>query len=157
MPALIWGTNNWYYNTTWGQWISSFASMYGFALPVFAFIMRCLPKEKTIENKLSVGKMICYFLISYFIIYAGNIIGTVMALSFSGGRAQNQVAQLETDTNPLKVVVMVIMAPLFEELIFRKLMLDRISKYGEKKAVILTAFAFGLLHQNLSNFSMHLA
>ena len=56
------------------------------------------------------------------------------------------------DMNPIKVVVMVILAPIFEELIFRKLMLDRISKYGEKMAIFFTALAFGLLHQNLFQF-----
>ncbi len=152
VPGLIWGYDNWYYNTTWGQWISNFVPMYGFALPVFALIMREIPSQKPTENKLSVGKMIVYFLISYCILYAGNIIGTVLALVFSGGKAQNQVAELAMDMNPLKVVVMVILAPLFEELIFRKLMLDRIGKYGEKTAIILTAFAFGLLHQNLFQF-----
>lgn len=132
VPELIWGSDNWYYNTTWGQWISNFVPMYGFALPVLALIMRKLPSQKPAENKLSVGKIIVYFLISYCILYAGNIIGTVLALVFSGGKAQNPINELAMDTNPLKVVVMVILAPLFEELIFRKLILDRIGKYGEK-------------------------
>ncbi|MBQ3547177.1 MAG: CPBP family intramembrane metalloprotease [Clostridia bacterium] len=152
LPAAIWGTDNWYYNTTWGQWISSFVPMYVFALPVFALIMREIPSKKPNENKIGVGKMVVYFMISYCILYAGNIIGTVLSLLFSGGKAQNQIAEIAMDTNPLKVVVMVILAPLFEELIFRKLMLDRIGKYGEKTAIILSAFAFGLLHQNLFQF-----
>lgn len=152
VPGLIWGYDNWYYNTSWGQWISSFVPMYGFALPVVVLIMRKIPSQKPIENKLSFGKMFVYFAISYFIMSAGNIIGTVLALIFSGGKAQNPVTEIAMDENPLKMVVVVILAPLFEELIFRKLMLDRIGKYGEKTAVLLTALAFGLLHQNLFQF-----
>lgn len=152
VPGLIWGYDNWYYNTTWGQWISSFVPMYGIALPVFALIMHFLPKQKPIENKLSFGKMFVYFLISYCIIYAGSIIGTVLSFVFSGGMAENQVAELAMDMSPIKVVVMVILAPIFEELIFRKIILDRIGKYGEKTGVILSALAFGLLHQNLFQF-----
>ncbi|MBO5211270.1 MAG: CPBP family intramembrane metalloprotease [Clostridia bacterium] len=152
VPALIWGKDNWYYNTTWGQWISSFVPMYLFALPVFALIMRALPAKRPAENRINVGKMFAYFLISYCIIYAGNIIGTVLSLVFSAGKAQNPISDLAMDINPLKVVVMVILAPLFEELIFRKIILDRIGKYGEKTAVIVSAFAFGLLHQNLFQF-----
>jgi membrane protease YdiL (CAAX protease family) len=152
LPGLIFGYDNWYYNTTWGQWISSFVPMYLFALPVFALIMRLLPASKPTVNKLGFGKMFQYFLISYCIIYAGNIIGNVLSFVFSAGKAQNPISDLAMDTNPLKVVVMVILAPIFEELIFRKLILDRIGKYGEKTAIILSAFAFGLLHQNLFQF-----
>lgn len=151
-PELIWGRDNWYYNTTWGQWIANFVPMYGFALPIFALIMRKIPSQKPEENKLSAGKMIVYFMITFFILYVGNIIGIVSALIFSGGKAQNPITELAMDMNPLKVVVMVILGPLFEELIFRKLMLDRIGKYGEKTAIFFTAFAFGLLHQNLFQF-----
>lgn len=152
IPALIFGKDNWYYNTSWGQWIFNFVPMYLFALPIFALIMRTIPTEKPTKNKLTVGKLFIYFFISYFIIYVGNIIGTVLSLLFSGGNAQNPISDLALDTNPLKVVVMVILAPLFEELIFRKLIIDRVAKYGEKTAIILSAFAFGLLHQNLFQF-----
>ncbi len=152
VPGLILGYDNWYYNTTWGQWLSSYLPMYGIALPVLALIMRKIPSQRPTENKLIIGKIIIYFMISYFVLFAGNIIGTVLSFIISGGEAQNQIFELAMDTNPIKVVVMVILAPLFEELIFRKLLLDRIGKYGEKTAIFLTAFAFGLLHQNLFQF-----
>ena len=152
LPAYVWGKDNWYYTTTWGEWIANFVPMYLFALPVFALIMRKIPVQKPIDNKISFGKLIMYFMISYFIISAGNIVGTISSFIFSGGKAENQIAELAMDMNPIKVVVMVILAPIFEELIFRKLMLDRISKYGEKMAIFFTALAFGLLHQNLFQF-----
>jgi len=152
LPGLIWGYDNWYYNTSWGRWISSFVPMYCFALPIFALIMRKIPAQKPVENKLGFGKLFVCFAISYFIISAGNIIGTVLAFIFSGGKAQNPVTEMAMDTNPLKIVAVVILAPLIEEFIFRKLILDRIGKYGEKTAVLLTALAFGLLHQNLFQF-----
>lgn len=152
LPAYVWGRDNWFYNTTWGEWIANFVPMYLFALPIFALIMRKIPVQKPIDNKISFGKLIMYFMISYFIISAGNIVGTISSFIFSGGKAENHIAELAMDMNPIKVVVMVILAPIFEELIFRKLMLDRISKYGEKMAIFFTALAFGLLHQNLFQF-----
>ena len=86
LPGLIFGYDNWYYNATWGQWISSFVPMYLFALPVFALIMRLLPASKPTVNKLGFGKMFQYFLISYCIIYAGNIIGNVLSFFFQQAR-----------------------------------------------------------------------
>ena len=41
---------------------------------------------------------------------------------------------------------------LVEELIFRKLMLDRIRNYGEKTAIVFSAICFGLFHGNLTQF-----
>ena len=152
LPELIWGRDNWYYNTTWGQWIVTSVPMYVLALPIFALIMRKIPSQKPTENKMSIGKLIIFFLISYFISYVCSIIGTVMSFVFSGGTAENQIAELAMDTNPLKVLVMVILAPIVEEFIFRKLMIDRTAQYGEKIAIFLSAFAFGLLHQNLFQF-----
>jgi membrane protease YdiL (CAAX protease family) len=84
--------------------------------------------------------------------YTGNLIGTALSYLLSGGNAQNAVVDLAMDTNPLKIVVMVILAPLLEEYVCRKQLIDRTRQYGEKTAVLLSALVFGLLHQNLFQF-----
>ena len=50
----------------------------------------------------------------------------------------------------LQVLCMVILAPLFEELVFRRTLIDRMRPYGEKLAVVTTAAMFALFHGNLS-------
>ena len=45
---------------------------------------------------------------------------------------------------------LVILAPLIEEFIFRKTLIDRMRPYGEKLAVVTSAMMFGLFHGNLS-------
>ncbi len=45
-----------------------------------------------------------------------------------------------------------VIAPVFEELVFRKLLLDRISVYGDKIAILLSGIAFGLFHGNFYQF-----
>jgi membrane protease YdiL (CAAX protease family) len=50
----------------------------------------------------------------------------------------------------LRIVFLVILAPLIEEFIFRKTLIDRMRPYGEKLAVVTTALMFGLFHGNLS-------
>ena len=49
-------------------------------------------------------------------------------------------------------VLAVVVAPVFEELIFRKLVLDRIGGFGEAPAVLCSALIFGLAHQNAGQF-----
>ena len=43
-------------------------------------------------------------------------------------------------------------APVFEELIFRKLLLDRLRPFGDRCAILLCGVAFGLYHVNLGQF-----
>jgi hypothetical protein len=50
------------------------------------------------------------------------------------------------------IIVVAILAPIFEELLFRKLIIDRLAPYGQKSAIIVSALLFGLLHGNLSQF-----
>ena len=46
----------------------------------------------------------------------------------------------------------VLIGPFFEELLFRKLLLDRTRVYGEKTAILFSAIAFGLFHLNPEQF-----
>jgi membrane protease YdiL (CAAX protease family) len=45
-----------------------------------------------------------------------------------------------------------VVAPIFEELIFRKLLLDRLRPFGDRCAIWVSAVAFGLFHMNLYQF-----
>ena len=47
-------------------------------------------------------------------------------------------------------VVVVIVGPIVEELIFRKVMIDRLSIFGDRAAILISAIACGLFHGNLS-------
>ena len=51
-----------------------------------------------------------------------------------------------------KALLLVILAPIIEEYIFRKILIDRMHSYGEKLAVVTSALMFGLFHGNLSQF-----
>ena len=45
-----------------------------------------------------------------------------------------------------------LLAPFLEELIFRKQIIDRLGKYGEKTAIFFSGITFGLFHMNLFQF-----
>ena len=70
-----------------------------------------------------------------------------------GISAGNPILGYATDNALLpKVLFMVILAPVIEEYIFRKQLIDRMHIYGEKLAVVTSALMFGLFHGNLSQF-----
>lgn len=146
------GIGNWLADSTWGMWLGTFVPMYVIGVPVGLLILKRVPGEAPQENKLGGKNFVIFLLISFFLMYGGNILGTMLSLLLSGGEAQNALMDYAMDTNPLKILVMVILAPLIEEYIFRKKIIDRTRKYGEKAAVFLSAFAFGLFHMNLFQF-----
>lgn len=152
IPSYFLGTENWFTSSSWGFWIGSFAPLYLIAIPVGVLILHKLPTEKTESIKLTTRQFLTFIPMCMCLMYAGNLVGTILSLILSGGQAQNNLLTYAMDTNPIKILVMVILAPVLEELVFRKLLIDRTRKYGEKTAVIFSAFLFALFHQNLYQF-----
>lgn len=152
VPAILWGEDNWMSASSWGMWIGSFAPLYLVAIPIGLLVMRKLPAHVPQDNKLEAKSFLTLFPICLFLMYGGNLIGTLLSLLLSGGNAENALIDYVMDSNPLKIAVMVILAPLLEEFVCRKQIIDRTRQYGEKTAAFLSALVFGLLHQNLFQF-----
>lgn len=65
--------------------------------------------------------------------------------------AVNRVAQVEAELPPLvAVAAFVVVGPLAEEFIFRRLLLDRIRVFGDGAAILIDGAAFALSHGNLN-------
>ena len=141
-----------FFQESWFMWMASFLPLYGIAIPLGLLVMKKLPAEAPEERKLGAGNGFVFFLICVFLMYTGNIIGTMLSMILSGGTAVNGVAELVQDNHPLKVLFVVVLAPVLEELVFRKQLLDRTRRYGERAAAMLSAVTFGLLHMNLYQF-----
>ena len=152
VSPMIWGEDNWLSSSSWGMWIGSVGPLYAIAIPTGLLIMKKLPARTPEDNPLGFKNFLIFLLICFCLMYSGNIIGTLLSFLLSGGTAQNGVLDYIMDDNPLKVLIVVILAPLFEEFICRKQIIDRTRQHGEKLAVFLSALVFGLLHKNLFQF-----
>ena len=134
------------------MWLSTFIPLYIVAFPLGILLFRRLPKAKAIQGSLPV-KEFCFYLLACFpLMYLGNAIGTVLSWILSSGSSTNQLMNYVFSTSPLKVVVIVILAPMLEELIFRKMLIDHSVMYGERNAIIVSGLTFGLFHGNLYQF-----
>lgn len=138
-------------SSTW-MWLGNMIPMYLCAMPVFVLIVHKLPVADVPKVNLEKKHMLMLIPICFAFMYAGNILGNLLSFVFSGGTAQNRLIDYINDPNPLKYLHMVILAPLMEEFIFRRQIIDRTRQYGEKTAVFLSAIMFGLFHQNLYQF-----
>ncbi len=123
-------------------------------LLVFWLIVRKIPKSEWRKEPLAFSSMFHIFVMMYAVSTAVNFIGMAISkVSPAGGSEQlNMIGEMVTSGLPAGILMTVVLAPVVEELIFRKLMLDRIRNHGEKTAIIFSALCFGLFHGNLTQF-----
>ena len=137
-------------------WILNFAPLYLVAVPIGVLMIRRVPKNPVGDRHMSVGQWITTAIICIFMMYAGNLVGMLVLNLFNGlfgGSATNPLESLlDGSSLGMQILVTVILAPIVEELIFRRLMIDRMNVYGQRLAVVTSALMFGLFHGNLSQF-----
>lgn len=123
------------------------------AVVVSFFVFQTVPEE--IERKpISFGGFVKIMFMCFSVSYIGNLIGTIF-LTFwgmlTGNEVGNQLEEILSTTDPWMMFFSVgILAPLLEELVFRKFLIDRTRKYGETVAILVSAGLFALFHQNFA-------
>ncbi len=133
------------------------ASMYIVGTSVLYLCIRKTPikvrKEKT---KIPIEDIIILFFIGQFLTICGNLIGQAVTFIISALTGSDNTANVtDVFTNmPLWFIfaLVVVIGPIFEELVFRKLMIDRLGVYGDRLAIIISAISFGLFHGNFTQF-----
>lgn len=151
-PQWLLGTGNTLAASRTWDWFGNLIPMYCIAMPSFYLVVRSLPKTEPVDQKLGTNRYWTLLPICFFVMYAGNIIGNLLSALITGGQSENFVQEAILDNHPLKYIMVLVVAPVMEELMFRKVLLDRTQIYGEKTAVILSGILFGLFHQNLYQF-----
>ena len=130
--------------------------MYVISLPILYLIVRKMPIRKREKSNLSASEFCVLFLVSQTISTVGNLMGNYLNTFFSvilGKEIDNTTIDLILKCPPILVfALVVVVGPIIEEFIFRKLLIDRISKYGEVLAIVISSVAFGLFHGNFYQF-----
>lgn len=138
--------------------IVSMLPMYLIGYPIMIALIRRIPVDQAMseKKKMTVGQWLVAFFMSYSLVYIMGIISNITTTiigTLKQSAVQNTVLDMTTGMSPaLTFVVMVIAAPIMEEYIFRKLLIDRAAKYGEVLAIVLSGTMFGLFHGNLNQF-----
>ncbi len=140
----------------WFTWAVSIVALYVVAAPVTFLILRTVPKEAPTRKKMS-GRSFFFFLcIAFFLMIVGNLVGNIINAIISV-LTQNQQGSavgdaLETSDLWLSVLYTCIMAPILEELFFRKLLIDRLRGAGDGIIILMSGLMFGLFHCNFEQF-----
>lgn len=130
--------------------------MYAISMPLMGLLIRTAPARKLKKKKMTVGQWLISFIICYGAVYVSNYIGIILTSiigAIKGSPVTNTIVEVaSSSTIGVNFLIMVICAPIAEELIFRKLLIDRTIKYGDSVAILLSGLMFGLFHGNLNQF-----
>ena len=126
--------------------------LYCIGIPLIWLMLRKIPVSTAKPQKLPAPTLIKCFLISISSVFVGNILSGILSSLLTMGRAQNAVSNALSSVEIISSILLVICAPIMEELVFRKWCIDRLSPYGEVWAVLFSAICFSLFHMNLYQF-----
>ena len=82
----------------------------------------------------------------------GLIITTILGNTITNEIVNPIEELIQNSSIYINLIIISIIAPIFEELFFRKLLIDRTIKYGATLSILLSAFIFALFHGNLNQF-----
>lgn len=140
-----------------GGTLLSSVLLYGLATPVGILLLRAIPVcENRPSQKMGGKNFAMGFLICISAMYVGNYLGQLLMTTVDqlrGVQTENYVADSILEMHlPVTIVLVVILAPIVEEFLFRKCLLDRIRCYGDAPAILVSGITFGIMHGNFFQF-----
>jgi membrane protease YdiL (CAAX protease family) len=145
------------YDSDWYNIVISALSVVGIGYPVFTVIIHKIPDSEHGEvAKLSVSQFIMMFFVCTAVMYLSSLVGSLISYAISGIKGSeviNPIEELINNSNMvLTVIYAAIIAPILEETIFRKFLLNKVRRFGDLPAMLISGLAFGLFHLNISQF-----
>lgn len=130
--------------------IGSLVSIYAIPLPILLILLKKVPKTQIPKQHMSILTFVILFLITYTLGILSNLVVTQVAELLSllfGYHVTNTLLEIIGQMPPwLLFLYSVIVAPIMEELVFRKALIDRTVQYGDKISILLSGLFFGLFH-----------
>lgn len=144
---------------TFGDWyiLGSSLAAYGLGGIVTYLIVKDMPVScKPAGKNAGAGMLAAAFLICMSALFFGNLMGQAlmsMVSALQGKPMFNPVEEIMKGLSSWSIfVTMVVMAPVCEEILYRKILIDRIRLYGDKAAILMSGFVFALSHGNFYQF-----
>ncbi len=163
----IYFTAPWMLSEWWMSWVLSLLPLYGVALPVAWQVLRRIPtaphnrefpcRGAAVDKPpFHLGHFLLLLIIAFGCMNAGGLLGAIVMSLLSSIMDYDYANGLQSiiSASPLWVTFIgtCICAPIGEELLFRKLLIDRTRRFGDLPAILLSGLLFGLFHGNLFQF-----
>ena len=126
------------------------------ALPILLVILSPLPKIKPYAEKLGGKAFLGGLCLCFFAMMLGNSLSNSVIIfiqNLSGQTLTNPVTEMVGQSSIwIDIVFVAILVPILEEVLFRKILCERLLPLGEGYAIVLSAAIFGLSHGNFFQF-----
>ncbi len=133
------------------MFLSAF-TIYVIALPVLLLSLKGVEAEKPEQKKFGFWKFLLTLCVCLGITYIGALIGNAVMSLISlivGHDYSNSLNSVVFGDDLLKSsLYTIIMAPIGEEFVYRKLVIDRTKRYGALPSILVSGILFGLMHGN---------
>lgn len=131
--------------------------MYVIAYPIIFLMLKTVPAYTGLEKKkMKPLHIIAAFAMTFSAAYICNLIANMITMVIGiikQSPVQNVILDLTGSIHPLaNLFIIAICAPVMEELLFRKFIVDRTVQYGEGVAIVFSGLVFGFFHGNLVQF-----
>lgn len=141
------------------SFLLTIVTIYMTGFPFLLITLRKVPAMKFEKKYMPFSFFILCIAVTAGLCLAGTLIGlpidTILTQPFKDNTADeiSNLAEIMQRSSLFdRVLVVGIMAPVFEELIFRKLLVSRTIRYGETFSILLSGFMFGIFHGNFQQF-----
>ena len=155
-------------STWWISWVLSIVPLYTVGIGLMWLILKKIPVSPhntdhavnltaTVEKPpFRFGHWLILLVIAFGCMTAGGLLGNIImailsaALDYDYANALNEIIAVSPTWATL--IGTCICAPLGEELLFRKLLIDRTRRFGDLPSILISGLLFGLFHGNLFQF-----
>lgn len=130
--------------------------LYIIGFPLMFLLVTRVKGDSVVQHDMTGKQLFIAFTMTYALMILGNLLGlgvtSVIGL-LKGGQVVNPLLNIATTGNIwINAIYTVLLAPVYEEFLFRKLVIDRTVRYGEGTAIVLSGMMFALFHGNLNQF-----
>ena len=155
-------------STWWISWVLSIIPLYTVGLGILWLILRKVPASphntdyavgmatSAEKPRFGLGHWLILLIIAFGCMTAGGLVGNIVMSILSAIMDYDYANALGSmvSSSPVWVTFLgvCICAPLGEELLFRKLLIDRTRRFGDLPSILLSGLLFGLFHGNLFQF-----
>lgn len=147
-----------FFEQSWANWIISYAPLYFIAFPAMCAIWKTVPNKPyapmITPKKLSVAEIIMIVCPCFTIVIIFNLLSTVLTKligNLKGSDVANPLEQMLSGSGIwISAFILIIVAPIMEEIIFRGFLYKKLIPYGSKVYILFSAATFAMFHGNLN-------
>lgn len=142
----------------WFMWVVSYVPLYLIAFPIFLLMMKRVPNtldvaEMSEKKTVSAGQMLLLIPVCLCIVYIFNLLAvllsTLVETAFGSGITNPLETVVMGSDAIINLIVVVLIAPVMEEIIFRGILYKKLAAYGSKVFILFSSFIFMLYHVNI--------